>query len=333
MITKYGDITARTGGYAVGRFLKRARAKVMIGRFGQTDTQGTNNGVKRIFRRYLPFAAATAPLAEGITPEGQKLDYEDLTADLEEYGDLYPLTNVIQEVHEDNKGSRLLNDMMDNAGKTAAESLELIRFAVLKAGTNRFFANGVAARVNVAGPAVVNDFRKIERYFLAHSAEYVEEIISGSPNVGTVPIEAAFIGFAHTDCKADLEQLTGWTKVADYANNRKALPGEIGSIGAVRILCSPLFKPWAGAGATSSTMLATGGNADVYPLVVLAKDAFSVVPLQGKDAVDISVQQPNKKTKSDPLGQRGSVAWTAWDACVILQESFVACLEVAATDL
>jgi N4-gp56 family major capsid protein len=74
------------------------------------------------------------------------------------------------------------------------------------------------------------------------------------------------------------------------------------------------------------------GQADVYPIIVVAKDAFSVVPLVGKDAVDMSIIQP-KKTETDPLAQRGVIGWKAWDSCVILQQAFVCRLEVAASQL
>jgi N4-gp56 family major capsid protein len=38
-----------------------------------------------------------------------------------------------------------------------------------------------------------------------------------------------------------------------------------------------------------------------------------------------------KPAPGDPLGQRGSVGWKAWTGCVILNDAWMARLEVAAT--
>lgn len=335
--TTYGDITPRTAAYATRKLLERAQALLMLERFGQTDVHGKNEGLTRTYRRYKSLTPATAPLAEGVTPAGQKLTYEDVSVTLEEYGDVVPLTNVIVDVHEDNKNNALLNNTSANCGEQAAETIELIRFEALKAGSNVFYANGVGSRGAVASAATVNDFRKIERFFIKNKAQTISEIIRASASYGTEPVAPAYFAFCHSDCKADIEDLTGFTSVEKYSSSEKSLPGEFGKLGSIRFLRSPLFDPWLISGTSTSTLLTNGttgtGACDVYPIIVVAKDAYSIVPLQGKKTVKITVLNPNQPSKSDPLGQRGSVGWITMQAAKIITETFVCRLEVGARQL
>ena len=74
----------------------------------------------------------------------------------------------------------------------------------------------------------------------------------------------------------------------------------------------------------------TGTSADVYPILYLARDAYGIVPLKGKDSITPMVVNP-KPAPGDPLAQRGTVGWKAWQSAVILQDAFMVRAEVAAT--
>lgn len=76
-----------------------------------------------------------------------------------------------------------------------------------------------------------------------------------------------------------------------------------------------------------------GANADVYPVLFLAQEAFGTVPLKGKEAIKPMVLNPNIPRHGDPLGQSGSVSWKTWHASLILNQAWIYRLEVAATAL
>jgi N4-gp56 family major capsid protein len=78
---------------------------------------------------------------------------------------------------------------------------------------------------------------------------------------------------------------------------------------------------------------AAGVKVDVYPIVVIAKHAYGLVPLKGAKAITPSVLNPGTPSKSDPLGQIGYVGWKAYFAAKILNENWIARLEVGVTDL
>jgi N4-gp56 family major capsid protein len=109
------------------------------------------------------------------------------------------------------------------------------------------------------------------------------------------------------------------------------MEGEIGSVEDVRYIRSTVFEAYEDAGGTKGAMLSTTGtDADVYPILFLARDAYGIVPLRGKDSVEVMVVQP-KATNTDPLAQRGTIGWKVWNATVILQDAFMVRAEVAAT--
>jgi len=69
----------------------------------------------------------------------------------------------------------------------------------------------------------------------------------------------------------------------------------------------------------------------VYPLLIVARDAYAVVRLQGRQAAKVMVLNPNKPRGGDPLGQKGTVSWKTYYTAAILNEEWIARLECACT--
>jgi N4-gp56 family major capsid protein len=328
----YGDISPRTGAKAVKRLLTRGQYMMHLERFGQVDPQQKNKTKTVKWRRYLSLERASAPLAEGVPPKGQKLRYEDVTATLEQYGDWVPITDVVADTHED----AVLSEASDLCGEQAAETIEELRFNVLKAGTNVFYASGVTSRATVNAAPSRADFRKIKRAFMKNKARPISKIIKASPKISTQPVAPSFFALAHTDLEPDLRGMSGFVSVENYSDSDKAMMGEIGKCESVRFILSAMYDPWLAAGASGTTFLSNGvevstaAQCDVYPLLVLAKDAYGIVPLQGLNSIDLGVVNPGKKTASDPLGQQGFVSWKTMQTAAILNQSWIARLECAA---
>ncbi len=333
--TNYGDISPRTGGRAVAKLLTRGQHLMVTERFGQVDPQGKNKTKTVKWRRYNSLARASAPLAEGVPPAGQRLTYTDVVANLEQYGDKVEITDVIADTHEDS----VLQESMNLCGEQASETIEEMRINILKAGTNVSYAAGVTARTSVASPPTQNDFRKIYRSFKKNKAREISSIIKATASISTEPVAPAFFCMGHTDLKSDLSNIEGFTPVENYSNSGKALPGEVGKIEEFRIILSAMFEPWDTAGASGTTYLSggvkvsTAAQCDVYPLLFTAKDAYGIVPLQGINSIDLGVVNPGKKTKTDPLGQIGFCSWKAMQTAAILNSNWFARLECSATAL
>jgi len=329
------NLSNRTTGFAVGKLLKRGQLDMVFERFGQVDKQAKNKSKVRKYRRYLSLAPANAPLQEGVPPVGKQITFEDLTCSLEQFGDQIRITDVIVDTHED----PVLNEAMDLCGEQIAETIELIRYEILRAGTNVFYANGVDSRALVAGPAQANDFKKIYRSFRRNRAKFISEIIKATPQTATEPVAPAFFAVAHSDCDADLRAISGFVPVEKYADSSKSMPNELGKYENIRFLSINSAYPWELAGVSGTSNLSAGvapssaGKADVYPILIFARDAYGIVPLQGEEAVDIKTYNPGQASPTDPLGQNGFVSWKTWQTAIILNQFYMARLEVAATAL
>ena len=331
-LTTFGDIGTRAAAFAHANALAHAEPILVLEKFAQIRPMPKNSTETVKFRRPTPFAAVTTPLTEGATPSGAKMAYVDVTGVLAQYGDVHEITDVIQDLAED----AVLKDVTMLVGEQAAETKELLVWGVLVAGTNVFYdTQAHTLRSEVDSKFVAARQRAIIRSLKGQRAKKLTSILSGSVKVGTKPIQAAYVGFCHTDLENDIRDATGFIDVSEYGTRETLCPEEIGSIGEVRYISNPMLTNFADSGAlvAATGMIATSTNVDVYPIVYVGKEAFGCVPLAGKDSIRINVLNPEKASKSDPLGQRGFVGFKMWFLSLILNENWMARLEVGATDL
>lgn len=344
----YGDISPAVAAYSVVRMLKRAVPLLQLERFGQAYPLPTNSTQTAKFRRYYLTGAtgaagsgsgsfnapvAITPLVEGVTPAGNTLANTDYTVTLAQYGDFITITDVIMDTHTDN----VLAEATDILGEQSALTVETLRFNVLKAGTNVFYANNVAGRSTVASAIAIADQRRVTTALARQNAKKITNVIGSTPDYNTKSVEAGYFAVCHPDLESDLRNMSGFKPVSDYGPHSSPMEGEIGSFEMVRYLASTVIAPFLGTGvvtASAATLrhsdAGTGDKVDVYPVLYFARDAFGIVPLKGKSSMTPMVVNP-KPAAGDPLAQRGTVGWKLWTATVILQELFMARLEVGAT--
>lgn len=328
-VTTYGDINQRTAAWAATEMLRHAEPVTVLSKFGLPKPIPKNKAQTVKFRRVVPFGPADTPLVEGVTPSSQKMAYEDVPVTLKQYGRPIEITDVVEDLAED----PVLKDASAAAGEQAGLTIEMVTYGVLKAGTNVFYGNG-ASRAAVNTPFTLSRQRAVARALKRQKAAKITAIVDGSPHFRTAPVEASYIAVAHTDLESDLRNLAGFVPVAQYGSRRPVCAEEVGAIEDVRYVLSPELVPWADAGGAAGNMVSTSGtNADVYPILIFGKDAYGACPLKGAGAITPIVLSPGKADKSDPLGQRGYVSWKTYFAAVILNQSWMARLEVAVTAL
>lgn len=329
-LTTYGDISPRTAAYAVAAMLKRALPYLVIEKFGQSFPIPNNSTKSAKFRRYEALPKATVPLVEGVTPQGKTLTYTDVTATLNQYGDFVPLTDVIADTHED----PVFREAQEVISEQAAQTVEAIRYGVIKAGTNVYYSgSGITARTNVVTIPTQGELRKIVRGLKRQNAGFITKMTSSSPNYKTEAIRQCFVGLTHVDTESDYRGVSGFLDAKDYA----AAPiseFEFGTVEGIRLIQSTVFESFPDAGGSTSGKITTSGTkGDIYPTLIIAKDAYGLVPLKGKDSISPIVLNPGQPSDSDPLGQRGYVGWKLMTTAVILNELFMARLESCATEL
>jgi N4-gp56 family major capsid protein len=333
-VNKYGDISPRTATAAAKKLLRVAQPLMYLQRFGQEESQAKNTGRTRTWRRYESFPPVSAPLVEGVTPPGQVIRYTDVSVVLMQYGDLVRLTDVIQDTHED----PVLQTMMDRCGEQAAETTETVGWNALCGGTNVQYAASVASRALVNNKVSRGDIMKIERTLDRAGASPITKIITPTPDYGSKGIEPAYWALCHTDLRYDIRTASGFVSVVEYGSQATKVEGEVGAIDRVRFITSRLYKSIEAAGVSGTTYLSSGETppvggaaADVYPIIVIGRDAYASVKLQGMDAVEIGVLNPGVVRGGDECGQRGSVSWKLWFAVVILNQAWLCRYEVGCT--
>lgn len=326
--TKYGDINQRTAAWAATEMLAHAEPALVLSKMGMTKPMPKNKAETVKFRRPIPFAAVTDPVVEGVTPSPQKMQYEDVTATLKQYGRPIEITDKVVDMSED----PVLRDASMLAGEQAASTIEQVLYGVLRAGTNVFYANG-ASRAAVNTPITLNKQRAVTRALAAQKAKKITRILASGTAYGVSAVEAGWVAVAHTDLEHDIRGLANFVPTAKYGTRQTISEYEIGAVDSVRYVLSPDLDSFANAGGAAGAMISTGGaNADVYPVLFFGQDAFASIPLKGSEAITPMVVNA-KPTDSDPMAQRNYVSWKTYFTAVILNELWMARLEVAATAL
>ena len=340
----YSTVPSRNLIMAEREMLKRAEPIKVLGTFGMQKQMPQNKTDTIVFRRALPLDAAAngAPvvdansyvLQEGTTPAARTINYQDVQATLQQYGVLMKLSNKAELMYEDD----IPGDMVKLVGEHMGSIEEMIAYGVVRGGTNVVFANGtVRTAVNTA--ITLNKLRQAARVIEAAHGKRVTEKLAAGPNFGTAAVHPAYLVFMHTDMEADIRNLPGFTPVVEYGTQKPAHEREIGAVEQFRFITSPYFRPFlqAGGTVTAGAFLSNGGTslttADVYPLIVVAQDAWGQVALKGMGSIDVTYLPAKQKTHANPLGQFGYVGSTFYKTAVRLNESWMVRLESACSGL
>lgn len=344
-IQQYATITPRIGKLK-GEILAHAIPMEVLGITGQQKKMPKNNSDTVVFRRYLPYGgvdnrwintsnvdtfATSHQVAEGVTPTADTLTAVDVTATLQQYAVLYAVTDRVVDLYEDDISS----EMKRQTGERLGLVREMVRYGALKAATNKFYAGGTS-RSTVNKTITLPLLRKVARTLQANHAKQVTGILAPSPNIGTAPIEAAYLVFCHSDLEPAIRDLPGYVGVHEYGSRKPIHPQELGSVERFRFIISPELAPYANAGAavgTTGLESTSGSNIDVYPIIVVGEDAWGQVALRGMESLDVTYIPPGSKDKNDPLGQRGYIGAKTYFTALVLNQGWMAVIEAGAPAL
>jgi len=337
-IQNYSTVASRNLIRAEQEMLKHAEPIIVLGNFGTQKEQPLNKTDTIVFRRLNPFnmqsngapsiTAANFILAEGQTPNSNTISYTDVSVTLQQYGVLFKFSSKAELMYEDD----IPSDMSKLTGETMAEVAEMIRYGVLRGGTNVLYANG-SSRDAVNTVVSLALLRKAARTMESNRARRVTQRLSSGPNYGTAPVEPGYVVFVHTDVESDIRNLPGFTKVEEYAQRKPVHDREVGSVENFRFVTSPLLTPFDESGSGTLNGCLGSSNVDVYPVIVIAEDAWGNVALKGMGAVKPTILSARQKNHANPLGQFGYVGGDFWMATVRLNENWMVRLEVGATSL
>jgi N4-gp56 family major capsid protein len=151
------------------------------------------------------------------------------------------------------------------------------------------------------------------------------KVATGTRLVDTRTIPSARIMYCGSELLPTLEAMTdlhgnqAFIAVQHYAAGSATVNGEVGMIGSFRIVIVPEMMKWEGAGASSAssaTNYETGGNFDVFPMLVVGDGSFTALGFQtdGKTVkfkIKHSAPGTPESYANDPYGEKGfmSIKW------------------------
>ena len=352
-IQKYSTpISSRNIIKAEMKMLKHADNIMVLGTFGMQKMHPERSTDTIVFRRLRPFNStvqanpatgysetpsitpANFVTSEGVTPNANTISYTDVSVTLEQYAILFKFSSKAELMYEDD----IPEDQSKLTGETLGEVAELVCYGAIKSGSSVIYANG-STRVGINSTVSLAKLRSAARSMEKNRGKHVTSKISAGPDFDTSPVEPAYVVFMHTDMSADVRDLPGFTKRVEYGSGITAIhPRELGACEEFRFVTSPLFAPFLAAGAAvgvTGMVAANLTNIDVYPLIIMAEEAWGHVSLKGHGwtAISPTIISSKDKNHANPSGMFGYVGADFWYSSVRLNENWMTRLECAATDL
>lgn len=326
-----------------GQILSHAVPAEVLSRQGRQVEMPKSQSDTYVARRFLPYGSTTAnpniffPTAtgdrgnvivqahltqEGVTPSPESIVPMDVTTVVQQYSCLYGFSDKTFYLYEDD----IPKEMIKQVGERIALVNELINWGTLRSCTNAFYGGTGTTQATVNGAVTLGFLRKITKSLQANHAKPVNSVLKPSQLYGTDAVAEGYTIFCHTDMEPDIRDLPGFVPGEKYASG-KPMEHEIGKVERMRFITSPDLPSFQDAGAAIAGLnlySTSGSNIDVYPIVIVAQDAWSQLAVRGLSSLDPTYLPPGQKSKSDPFGQRGYAGSIWWKAALVENNGWMA---------
>lgn len=311
-VTTYSGLSDEMKTYYSDYLIDQAEAKLVHNQFGQKKPIPEGKGKTVEFRKYDPLPKLTTPIAEGVTPDGQKINMGVIHATVKQYGGYVELSDILLLTAIDNNLAQATKLLGSQAGRT----LDTITRETINAGNNILVYNGTLddrTEITKEHKLTVDCIRRAVRYLKVMNAE---------------PYDDSYVAIIHPDCSYDLMSDPEWKYPHQYADTENIYNGEIGKVAGVRFVETTEAKVFA---KTKDTGTESDNYAcDIYSTLILGDNAYGVVDIKGGGLEHI-VKQLGSAGTADPLNQRATAGWKATSAAVILVDAYMIRIETAST--
>lgn len=280
------------------------------------------------WRRIENLTPTTTPLSELTgnvafpTRVSVQPSVNDLTATVQKYGNFVLLTEEADLINFNEYADKLVEILGINAG----QSLNRLQRNVLEADTSIIFPVGASADNQVSSIISMGMVRSASNKLANQSALRFTALTRGEDSFGTAPISASFWGLCHVDIEQDIRQLPDFLPVERYAGQTEIELGEFGASTSanIRWVSTEESTISTGAGAASTAIRNTTGNADLYSSLVFGMEAHGSVGLDFEHikeiymagdrlpGVQVIAHERGSAGTADPLNEVSSVGWKSW---------------------
>lgn len=321
VVNAYGNTTETSGNdftpekaiYYYRVFLKEFEGKQVHGQFGEKLTYPKHSGNVINIRGMTPYPVVTTPLVEGVTPKGNLMNFYFIEATVEQYGSYTMITDFARFASRDDVITKDAEALASQAGRT----IEVLDREMLNAGQSVIYAPAVAANDSVTEVTTRAGITKLSKFsidVIFRAANYLEM-------QNAEPYDGTYVAIVHPNVKYDIMRNPEFISIVKYQNPERIYKGEIGTIGNIRFVVSTYAKVFSGAGAQ---------GIDVYSTLVLGKDAYKILEIEGEGLHTI-IKPAGSGGTSDPLDQRSTQGWKTTHGVVITGETSIVRVESAAT--
>lgn len=291
----YAGLTAEQKTFYDRALLTRLVPNLVFAKYGQKKSAPKREGDTINFRRFNSLTAATTPLTEGVTPNGNTLAITAITATVAQYGDFVQISDKLDMLGID----PVLTETAQVLGEQAALTIDTIVRNEVTAGTNVQYASTANSRVTVAKTMVLNGTE-------------IKRAVRTLRKANAKPLEGgAYIGIVGPEGEFDLMSDPLWQDVSKYSASSQIFDGEIGKLYGVRFIRTSNNPIFAGAGAS---------GADVHATMIIGADSYGVVDIAGGSKPEMIVKPHGSAGTADPLNQVSTSGWKSLFTAKRLQE-------------
>lgn len=254
---------------------------------------------------------------------------KEISGSIEKFG---IFTEFTQESLDFDSDADLYSHMSRELVTGATQLTEAVLQSDLLAGAGVIVFPGIATQDSeVTGEGAdktevdYEDLMRLNRILNDNRTPKQTKVITGSRMIDTKVINSGRVLYIGSELERTVKGMTdlfgnpAFIGVQHYANAGTILNGEIGTVDQFRIVVVPEMLHWAGAGAAEGTnpgYMATGGNYDVFPMLIVGDGSFTTIGFQTGGKMmkfKIITKMPGEKTadRNDPYGEMGfsSIKW------------------------
>jgi len=254
----------------------------------------------------------------------------ELEGTLEKYGFFEEYTQESLDFDSDAELEMHINREMVFGANEITE--DLLQIDLLNSAGVVFYAGIATANSGITGVAAdtvsevaYGDLSRLSVELDNNRCPKTTKIISGSRMVDTRVIRGGRVMYIGSELTETVERMVDYFSnqafvgVQHYADAGTIINGEIGTVGPFRIVVVPEMMHWAGAGAAEGVNAgyrATGGNYDIFPMLVVGDGSFTTIGFQTSgNSVKFNIKHSKpgspESYASDPYGETGfmSIKW------------------------
>jgi len=248
---------------------------------------------------------------------------KDIEGTIEKFGFFEEYTQESMDFDSDKELMRHINrEMIFGANEMTEDMLQID--LINNAGVIRYPGAAVSRATVDATPITYRDLLRLHLDLSHNRSPIKTKMFTGSRMQDTFTIPSGRVMYIGHELQPMFEEMVdlhgqpAFIAVQHYAGGASVMNGEIGTVGHFRLVVVPEMMHWEGAGAaaTDPAFYETGGQYDVFPMLVLGDESFTTIGFKtdGKTVkFTIYHKKPGMETAHyrDPYGELGfmSIKW------------------------